>query len=532
MKTPACALIVSTLCILFSKTLSSPFQKLLLTQLQEQRKWANETLASLGEPYRPSEDYPYFNFMPQYLKTMKPGSPSVWESNCFKTNKATMVKSEDGKQLEINIASTLPTALKTACSEEYLILSAFVMKVVHVNSIGLQPVVNTQILIDIPEDATDAELWDLDEKGLRLMKFVEKYTTSLANIIKTIDLFLPEFTTGVPEQVARANIDFMSKYTHFEIKPVDPASFLIPDESEVKSGDTFYIMRLDGLNPMLGWAMGGTTGHVTSALWIDGELYVVESTVDTSYWPTNGVQKTPYRQWMQQAIDADFQVVFAPLSDTARANYNESAAIKFFNSVQGLDYGYRNMLFGWIDSALGNFQCLPPDFASNCMQWELFEPLLAYVDRKVPQIGDLMWNGAFNVRLGTKRLRTAATYMEAAKKGMASIDMFTMVELDSYVYETTRDDEPAEGKSMVCCVMACNMWKAAGVFGDLADDVNCGELTNFDDYALTVHGPGQRQIIGAYTLELNSYRSRDPYAHMAEHCAALAPDYSVSPAGC
>lgn len=123
-----------------------------------------------------------------------------------------------------------------------------------------------------------------------------------------------EFTQGVPKQVAQANIDFTKKYTHFNIETVDPSSFTIPDENEIKSGDTFFINRLDGLNPMLGWAMGSTTGHVTSALWIKGELFVVESTVDTSYWPLNGVQRTPYRQWIQQAIEADFQVVLAPVS--------------------------------------------------------------------------------------------------------------------------------------------------------------------------------------------------------------------------
>jgi hypothetical protein len=35
---------------------------------------------------------------------------------------------------------------------------------------------------------------------------------------------------------------------------------------------------------MLAWAMGSTNGHVTSALWMDGQLYVVESTVKDSYW--------------------------------------------------------------------------------------------------------------------------------------------------------------------------------------------------------------------------------------------------------
>ena len=34
----------------------------------------------------------------------------------------------------------------------------------------------------------------------------------------------------------------------------------IPDPSLVKSGDTFDILRLDGLDPMIAWAMGSATG--------------------------------------------------------------------------------------------------------------------------------------------------------------------------------------------------------------------------------------------------------------------------------
>ena len=29
----------------------------------------------------------------------------------------------------------------------------------------------------------------------------------------------------------------------------------------IRNGDTFNIMRLDGLDPMIAWAMGAATGH-------------------------------------------------------------------------------------------------------------------------------------------------------------------------------------------------------------------------------------------------------------------------------
>ena len=44
-------------------------------------------------------------------------------------------------------------------------------------------------------------------------------------------------------------------------------------------------------------------------------------------------------------------------------------------------------------------------------------------------------------------------------------------------------------------------------------------------YVLTVVSEKYQQIMGSYLLELNGYRTRDPYAHMAEKCASTAPGY-------
>jgi hypothetical protein len=106
-------------------------------------------------------------------------------------------------------------------------------------------------------------------------------------------------TTGVPEETAQTNLDFLKRYANIDMKPRTGGSVRV-DKSLVHSGDGIYIIRLDGLDPVLAFAMGSTTGHVTTALWIDGELYVVESTVKDSYWPVDGIQKTPWDVWLQQ----------------------------------------------------------------------------------------------------------------------------------------------------------------------------------------------------------------------------------------
>jgi len=312
----------------------------------------------------------------------------------------------------------------------------------------------------------------------------------------------------------------------------------------VKSGDFFGIVRLGGLDPMLAWAMGSSTGHTTVALKIDSVLYVTESTVDGSYWPTNGIQKTEFNTWIKQSRAADYQLVWAPLSAAQRAKFNETAAVAKFKELEGLDYGYHNMLWAWIDTVKDNYPCLPPDW-SHCLVWEHMEMAFNWADRIAPPIGDLLWDEAMNRRVGTTGLRIADVWMKANEKGIEAKTVPTIVEQDSWDYHTLKDGKPVIGKSMVCCVFVCNIWKAAGLFKGINDNFNCAEMTNWDDYSLNLFDTGPRpqacvtadpqntncQLEGAYTLLLNNYNQFTPYEHMRETCPSMAPDYK-KPAGC
>jgi hypothetical protein len=291
----------------------------------------------------------------------------------------------------------------------------------------------------------------------------------------------------------------------------------------VHSGDFLGIIRLDGLDPMLAWAMGSATGHTTTALWIDGELFICESTVTDSYWPTNGIQKTPYRIWLKQAAAAGYNVVWVPLNAKSRAKYDEQKALDFFTENEGLDYGYKTMLWSWIDTLTQNYPCVPPDYSSVCLQWELVETLFGVLDRNIPEISEMLYNDAWNKRVGKTGLHTAEIYKEAFDQGISSIQIPSIPEQDSWVYNTTRNGEPDIGRSMVCCVLVCSMWKAAGIFGNT--DFNCQEMTNWDDYALDIFEGEYHQIMGRYTLQLNNFHSKTYYDHMAETCASEAPLY-------
>lgn len=78
------------------------------------------------------------------------------------------------------------------------------------------------------------------------------------------------------------------------------------------------------------------------------------------------------------------------------------------------------------------------------------------------------------------------------------------------------------------------------MFESINNQLECAELTNFDDYHLNILDPEPKrpadcvsadptnplcQITGEYTLVLNKYATVTPYANMAEHCPSLPPLY-------
>ena len=132
-------------------------------------------------------------------------------------------------------------------------------------------------------------------------------------------------------------------------------------EDLISSGDFFVIMRLDGLDPMIMYGTGSHGAHCVMALRFEGELYIVESQ-DAWYWPTHGLQRTPYKKWIEQAKEASFNVIWLPMNGESMLKFNEKAANDWFFTTEGLPYGYHNFLFGWIDTPRDN---LPPILADQ-----------------------------------------------------------------------------------------------------------------------------------------------------------------------
>jgi len=291
-------------------------------------------------------------------------------------------------------------------------------------------------------------------------------------------------------------------------------------------------MRLDGLDPLLMYGTGSHVGHTTMALRFDGELYVVESQ-DAWYWPTHGLQRTKWADWIKQADDADFHVTWLPLRADIRARFSEKAANEFFFETQGLPYGYHNFLYAGVDTPTGNMPPLMPN--------DLVPVIFAVMEKVAPHKTFVFFTEALNKRLGTQGLDIQQIVEVAAERGLGIEDVMAMTELDGWQYTS---ESPRDGLSYVCCTYVAAMYKAAGLFMDM--DIQATEFSPLDVYSLdffdvTYPRPEQCvaadpnlpycQLLGKYRVTLPSYSTVAPYSHMNEKCPVNWPDYTRTP-GC
>eukprot|EP01061_Rhynchopus_euleeides_P020964 TRINITY_DN340_c0_g1_i1.p1 TRINITY_DN340_c0_g1~~TRINITY_DN340_c0_g1_i1.p1 ORF type:complete len:659 (+),score=214.45 TRINITY_DN340_c0_g1_i1:77-1978(+) len=494
-----------------------------------------------------SDEYKYFGFIPELKGNALPGSPSVeWSNRCCKRNTATATWSADRTEVTVELEASGCDVLHVG--DFYLLATTEGVHPLTVNDLSKK----ATVVWKVHETNSSAVMYDLTKKGIRIFAFKHDEAATLVNVLDTIELFLQPEVGRYPDYPTDAamarNVKFVAEYT--QLKPVmeqrtsrDPLDI---DTDLIQTGDFFGIIRLDGLDPMLAWAMGSTTGHTTIAMRdAEGKLHVCESTAVGSYWPTNGIQCNPWDTWIKQATQAGFNLVWAPLDPEQRAKLDAEKMWAFFNETSGFDYGYNNMLWGWVDTEANNYPCLPPDYAT-CLTWDIMEVLFAVGHRLLPQLGDRLVVQAWNHRVNSTGLTPDEVFMRAETVlNISSASIPTIVEQDSWRYNTTRNGVPAVGRSMVCCVFVCHMWKAGGLFGDA--DVNCGELTNLDDYSLGIFNKaltGENrpnvckeadpenelcQLVGPYTLNLNHFNEGKVYSGMAEHCPSwnpgVGPDY-------
>ncbi|OLP98629.1 hypothetical protein AK812_SmicGene18900 [Symbiodinium microadriaticum] len=201
---------------------------------------------------------------------------------------ASTVKSNGGWVLQVKVSK----AKHVLCNE---IFGFFTGAHFRVGSFPA-PIGGTKTFTFDSEKLTESQIWDVDTLGIRVFTFQENPLATVRNILETALLFVPDQTRGVESYFAKRNVEFLRNYVGASLKPrKDPGGpflnlYPLQNAADIRSGDFLGVLRLDGLDPMLAW------GSLES----DGILLV--GGTDRVIRPTNGIQRTPYQQWIEQDV--------------------------------------------------------------------------------------------------------------------------------------------------------------------------------------------------------------------------------------
>ena len=467
----------------------------------------------------------YLKWVPSLVGSAKLGEITTFSSPCFGANTVTLRQvSENSVVLEHNVSNysswSCADTFFYANTQNYHLTSLFFSGTHRTTFSGL----------------TDYQMKEIKRSGIKLFRVCDSLINIFPDIFKTVLLFfggfstnpnIPFFGSHTPFWMVDANIEFIKHATGYEWKKRANSTRFDLDPKYIKSGDFIAATRFHGMPQLIQYGSGSHAGHSIAALWIDDELYFVESQGGW-YWPQQGIQRTPYKQWLEWADNADVSVTILPLKPEIREKFNATAAYEWFKTVEGLPYGYHNFLFGWIDTANDSF---PP-----VVHPEFLPPMLAIVESISPAKSSV-FNEAINKRLGTENLTIPQMAEVIEERGLTFSEVYAIPEQDDWVY--------SDGKSLVCSSFVVAFWKAGGLFGDM--EIQATEFTPRDAYSLTFIDPNPElppeckyndpdaqfcQVMGQLKLEFPQLSTVDPYPHMNERCPSRADNNYFRPAGC
>ncbi|XP_031105724.1 uncharacterized protein LOC116010447 [Ipomoea triloba] len=381
--------------------------------------------------------------------------------------------------------------------------------------------------LEFDEWVSKAELEYVKNTGVSIFLMQAGMLGTLSALWEVFPLFT---NTGWGES---SNLNFLKKHmkASFEERPQPWVANISTDD--IYSGDFLAISKIrgrwGGFETLEKWVTGSYAGHTAVCLRdAEGKLWVGESGHDNDE-GEDVIAILPWDEWWEFELtkdDSNPHIALLPLRPDLRAKFNETAAWEYAKSMDGLPYGYHNLIFSWIDTIEENF---PPPLdahlvASAMTVWNQLQP--AYAAN--------LWNEALNKRLGTEGLDLPEILVEVERRGSSFAELLTVPEQDDWVY--------ADGKSTSCVAFVLEMYKEAGLFGPLASSIEVTEFTIKDAYTLnffendTSHLPkwcndGDTvelpfcQIRGKYRMELPGYNSMEPYAHMNERCPSMPPEY-------
>jgi hypothetical protein len=484
------------------------------------------------ESYKPSEtcdpsDRPmFFKFLPNLVATLNQANQAAtFSTPCFKENNVQIVF-VDESTVEVITDVHHRDGL---CGEGYFYTT--------LSNFHTEAIYRTGKHTIRFENLTPELMQEINDVGVLVFRLCDKIINEVPDFFKTLWLFLgglglnpkiPFFGSKPTEFQIHDNVRFIHDVTGYQWEPRNPKDIVVDiDPSLIHSGDFLAITRFDGLDQIIEYGAGSHAGHSTMLIWVEDELYVVESQA-AWYWPRKGLQMNPFSDWVKWAHDADFNVVWLPLRPEISAQFNETAAYEWFQSVEGMPYGYHNFLWGWIDTVNASY---PP-----LLDPEFIGPLFEIVEKLQPFAAWEVFTLAMNMRLGTDNLTVAEIAEAAYQRNLTYPDLFAMVEQDGWWYP--------DGYSYVCSAFVTAMYKAANLFEGLT--INAVEFTPRDIYQLSWMDTNANippncyevdpenphcQIMGKWRMQFPGFSTVVPYDHMNEHCPSISPLYERTP-GC
>ena len=442
-------------------------------------------------------------------------------SRCFKEITATFKSFDKNK-----ILLTLETKgkKKFLCTDTFLIHTSNINKIVPILTNG-----NHKIKI---KHLTQNDIDEIKYNSIKILGFCQGIISSIKSLFMSIKLYLggmglnpknpiPFLRPKVPEYLEKANIEMLKLYNNYTCKP-RKNNLVKMNKKNIHTGDFVGVHRVDGLGSMIQMGTGSHIGHAAVAAWIDGELYVLESQ-DSPNWPKKGIQKNKYEDFVKYAMDTERSVVILPMKEELRKKFNEKKAIQWFlKEAEGLDYGYKNFIFSWIDTKDKNL----PFITSH----ELVEIIFSIIEKFNRKLSEKMVGEGLNLRLGTKGLSIPEIIAKAAKKGMSFEELLAIPERDEWVY--------SNGKNFVCSAFVTYFYKVGGLFNGI--DIQAREFTPRDIYMLDFWDKNYKrpkecvdadpdlpycQIMGKFKVELPGYSSVHPYSKMNEKCPTQGPKF-------
>jgi hypothetical protein len=137
---------------------------------------------------------------------------------------------------------------------------------------------------------------DIKRNGVYIYLMCDGYVDTFISVLNTLLAFIggisddptkPIAGSHVPPYMEKANVKFLSNTMNYNLVEREIQTYDY-DESNIKSGDFFAVTRLDGIDPIIMYGTGSHSGHSVMAMWIDGELNIIESQ-DGWYWPKHGI---------------------------------------------------------------------------------------------------------------------------------------------------------------------------------------------------------------------------------------------------